>query len=68
MRFMAGRQAVIYLGVTTSMLGNVAAGPQTSDNELHKIRINSLFTALSQTRQAAEAFTFQNRDLLKIFR
>lgn len=63
-----GGQGVIYLGVTSIMLGKVAARSQAPDNELHKIRINSLFTALSQTRQAAGAFTFQNRDLLKIFR
>jgi hypothetical protein len=59
---------VIYLCVTSIMLEEVPGLAQPSDNELHKMRINSLFCTLSPTSQAAESFTFQNRDLLKIFR
>lgn len=59
---------VIYLCVTSIMLGEVPGLALPPDNELHKMRINSLFAALSPTSQAAESFTFQNRDLLKIFR
>lgn len=38
-----GGQGVIHLCLTPIMLGEVIGPPQTSDNELHKTRINSLF-------------------------
>lgn len=61
---LSGR-AASYLCVTPAPHAPKVAGPsQASENEPHKTGINSLFAALSQTRQTAGAFTFQSRDLL----